>query len=385
MQERKKVLFLITKGNFGGAQRYVYDLATNLPKDKFDTVVVYGGGANELHEMLTQANVRDVAIPELVRDVAMLEGSFSAINPIAIAKSVVREVHALIALVRLLQKEKPHVLHLNSSKAGGIGALAGRLAGVPRIIYTAHGWPFWEERPVLVRAIITFLSWCTVMFSHVTICISEHDAAYMRRFPLTRSHIRVVRNGLRTYEPKERREARRTLFSEEITRAHGDDIWVVTIAELTKNKNILGGLAAIKKYNTDATKKIFYSVLGAGEEESAIREYIARENLEHNVRLLGFVDDAATYLAAFEMFFLPSKKEGVPYVLYEAKRAGLPVVASPVGGIPEIQDDLFFMADPHDTASMVCALKEAARAHPRAREVPSVEQMVQDTLELISK
>ena len=119
----KKILFLITKANWGGAQRYVFDLATAL-RNEFDISVAFGQ-EGLLAKKLREAQITTFPIRALQRDV-----------------SISSDVKSFLELMRLFRVEKPDVVHLNSSKAAGVGALAARLAGVPRIIFTAHGWPF---------------------------------------------------------------------------------------------------------------------------------------------------------------------------------------------------------------------------------------------------
>ena len=126
---RKKVLFLITKSNWGGAQRYVYDLVTTLDKSQFDVVVALGGNGI-LVEMLNHAGIRTIIIQSLARNISIK-------NELSFARE----------LWNILRIEKPDVFHVNSSKAGGVGTFLGRLSRVPRIIFTAHGWAFNEDRP----------------------------------------------------------------------------------------------------------------------------------------------------------------------------------------------------------------------------------------------
>src|SRR3989344_2148103 len=116
---KKKVLFIITKGNFGGAQRYVFDLATNLPKEKFEVVVACGEG-NLLVERLGAEKIRAVKMSSSQRDI-----------------NIIKDSKTFFEILRLIREEKPDVLHVNSSKAGGLGALAGRLTGIHKIIFTA--------------------------------------------------------------------------------------------------------------------------------------------------------------------------------------------------------------------------------------------------------
>ena len=125
---KKKVLYIITKATNGGAQKYVYDLATNIPKEQFEPIVAYGTHG-KLAEDLSTVGIQVLRFPSLGRDLA-----------------IVGDIKSFFEMLKIIRKIKPDVLHLNSSKAGGLGALAGRIAGVPKIIFSVHGWPFKEPR-----------------------------------------------------------------------------------------------------------------------------------------------------------------------------------------------------------------------------------------------
>src|SRR3989344_6386881 len=153
----KKVLYLITKATYGGAQRYVFDLATNLPKDAFEPIVAYGTHG-KLAEDLSRANIQIVHLPSLTRDVAFLS-----------------DIKSFFEIYRCLKNMRPDVVHLNSSKAAGLGALAARMAGVRKIIFTVHGWPFKENRPYFLRFLIYLASWFTGLLSHSIIVVSKTD------------------------------------------------------------------------------------------------------------------------------------------------------------------------------------------------------------------
>ena len=107
---RQKILLVITKSNWGGAQRYVYDLATNLPRDRFE-VIVACGGSGTLITRLKESGVRVIPLGKLGRDISLGD-----------------DLGSFFSLLRILRTEHPDILHLNSSKAGGLGALAGRIA-----------------------------------------------------------------------------------------------------------------------------------------------------------------------------------------------------------------------------------------------------------------
>lgn len=366
---RRKVLYIITKSNFGGAQRYVLDMATHLPKSEYDVVVAAGGdgvGPNPgiLFERLQQEGVRTVHLPLLTRDISLL-----------------KDTRAFFSLIQLLRKERPQVVHINSSKAGVLGSLAARIARVPRIVFTAHGWPFWEPRPWYIQGTWRALSLLTAWLAHTTICISEADAQALHHLVPYKKQ-RVIRNGIEPYHVYDRTHARTTLFDEATLARHKAHTWVVTVAELTHNKNILRALDAVALYNTRHPKHpLHYTIIGSGELNTLVRARIQKLGLEESVTLLGFVKDARLYYAAFDIFFLPSVKEGVPYVLLEALYARLRVVASAVGGIPEVITSE--LVNPYDTESMVVGLENACTQGVSVSEpTHSVHTMVTETLQV---
>lgn len=323
---RKRILFLVTKSVLGGAQRYVYDLACSLPRDTYDVVVAFGGtgvpGSEPgiLNDMLIGAGVRTIFVPELGRDVNRTKDSA-----------------AYRALQELFEKEKPDIVHLNSPKAGGLGALAARRSGVPRIIYTAHGWAFSEHVSFPARMLRFLFSYLTVLLADRVICVSDSDREKMAWAPLARSKLTVIHNGIRAVSDLTREEARDTLFSKQEIRAHEHDLWVVSVAEHTPNKNLFAAIDAIQKANKNtAAPKIFYSIIGDGEQTEKLQTFIADRKLTESVRLLGFVAESRRYLPGFDAMLMPSIKEGLPYAILEAGMAGLPVAASYTGGIPDI-------------------------------------------------
>lgn len=302
----KKVLFLITKGTWGGAQRYVFDLATNVPKDRFQVVVAYGE-AGKLSGDLQAEGIQTYQVHSMGRDVS----PFS-------------DIKSFWSIYKGIRKGRPDVVHLNSSKAAALGALAARLAGVKNIVFTVHGWPFGEQRNLLSKIIIWKISWLTALLSHYVICVSEYDLKLARRMPfIAKKTIRIYNgigpmtlgsgDGIRTAFPR----------SAKITG---------TIGELTKNKN---HMALIEKARH--TPDMYVAIVGEGEDRTLLERKIREYGLEERVKLFGFMP-AAEALGGFDTFVLPSLKEGLPYVLLEAKAAGLPIVANRVGGVGEILD-----------------------------------------------
>lgn len=319
-QNKTKVLFVITKSNFGGAQKYVFDLATSMPKDKFDVTVALGG-SGLLIQKLNEGGIRVLPIPSLARDV-----------------NTASDLSAFFELLSIFRNERPDVVHLNSAKAGGVGALAARLARVPKIIFTAHGWAFNEERSRLQHFIIKFFSWITVLLSHKTIAVSDAVKNDARNWPLMSNKIIVIKNGIKEPEFYTKDDAREKLFALADTQPTPDAFIIGTIAELHKSKGLQYAIEAFAKL-AQKDPNMRYFVLGSGDEKERLDGLVKHYGLQERVFLLGFVEDAARFLMAFDVFILPSITEALGLVLLEAGHAGLPVVASNVGGIPEIIED----------------------------------------------
>lgn len=317
----KKILFLITKSNWGGAQRYVFDLATNLNPLQFQPIVAFGGNG-ELADKLIEAGIKAIPLKALARDI-----------------SIPKELRALFQIISIIRRERPHVLHINSSKAGLYGAIIGRILRVPRIVFTSHGWAFNESRPYWQKVLLKTLHWLTVLLSHNTIAVSETLKTQMT-WPSAQKRITVIRLG-RTVPDFKTKEVARELIEMHVTNtAHGlvdfhGDTWIGTIAELHPIKNHSIAIDAIATL-VHAFPKLRYVIIGEGQERARLKSQIQNLGLEEHVFLVGALFEAARLIKAFDVFVLPSQSEGAGYVLLEAGFAKVPIVATNVGGIPEL-------------------------------------------------
>jgi glycosyltransferase involved in cell wall biosynthesis len=301
---KKKILYLITKATWGGAQRYVFDLATALPKDLFDIAVAFGQDGL-LAKRLRHADVTTFPIDSMQRDV-----------------SLGADIKSFFEFYRLFKKEKPDVVHLNSSKAGGVGAFAARFAGIPKIIFTVHGWPFLERRNILSRAIILLASWFTAQLCHKIIVVSEYDLEIARKMPFISHKTIRIYNGIDLHMQFGSADVIRHSFPKG-ARITG------TIGELNRNKN---QIALIEQAKDDPN--MYVAIVGDGENRLCLRQAIEKYGLQARVKIIGFMW-ANGVLRGFDVFSLPSLKEGLPYVILEARVANLPIIANRVGGVRE--------------------------------------------------
>ena len=289
MNTKKKILFLVTQSEFGGAQRFIYRLATSLNPQKYDILVAAGPEGNDAHGLLFilgKRGLRTIASKFLRR----------GINPIF-------DLLAVFEVKKLLKKEKPDILFLCSSKAGFIGVLAGRPFKNLRIIYRIGGWSFNDPWPAWKRKFYFLLEKISAQWKDYIINNAESDRQQATKLGIKpRKEILTIYNGIDVgkLEFLTREEARKLLALKD------EDFVVGTIANDYPTKGL--------KYLREAKKKL------------------------RDIRciILSGIPEAHRYLRAFDVFVLPSVKEGFPWVVLEAMAAEVPVIATKVGALPEI-------------------------------------------------
>lgn len=309
---RKKIAFLVTKSNFGGAQRYVYDVATSLPTDTYDVVVI-GGAGGILTEKLKEKGVRSQLLPSMKRDINIWLDFVSFWN-----------------IFKIIKRERPDIIHLNSPKAAGFGAFCGKLLGVKKIIYTVHGFAFNEDRNALEKFLIKLFSWFTILLSHHAIFLSDKEMNSVSRWPFIKKKLFVIPLGIKDIAFLSKEDARAILSKSVGLTLSEDDFIIGTIAELHPNKGLSYAVEALSTMTN-----LRYIIIGDGQEKVALEKQIKDLGCT-NIHLAGRIESAANLLKGFDAFLLPSIKEGLPYVLLEAGFSGIPVIATRVGGIPEL-------------------------------------------------
>lgn len=358
---KKKILYIITQSEWGGAGVYVYSLADKLPKDKFEVAVASGKSASkELVNKLVTKNVRTYPLKKTQR----------SINPLA-------DIAAVIELFKLIKSFNPDIVHLNSSKVSIIGSIAAKLARVPKVIYTAHGWVFNEPNSWIKNTFYLISEKLTIKMKDHVICVSEFDkkvAEKKKLFPqdkLIAIHNGIDLNKLHFYD----KDTARDLLSEKIGITLPSHKKIIgTIANLYKTKGHIYLIEAAK-HITDA----LFIILGEGPERADLEKRIKAAGLEKRFLLPGTVKNGYQYLKAFDVFTLPSVKEGLSYTLMEAVAAELPIVATNVGGSPEIVGEENLIS-PHDTRTLTKKLL-SPQINTKKEDI-SIDTMVAKTIKL---
>ncbi|MEW5958585.1 MAG: glycosyltransferase family 4 protein [Chloroflexota bacterium] len=314
IENRTNVLLVVTLSERGGAQKYVHDLAVALTQRGFRVTLVCGQAGWLVTEL------KKVEIPVIVLD------------------SLRRSIHpwfdlvAFIQLLALMTKGEYHIVHTNSTKAGILGRFAARVAGAPVIIFTAHGLVINEPLPWWQKKLYTMLEKLAASAGQLIITVSNCDRKAVIESGIAPAHkVVTVWNGLSLEEQQQILQSQQRL-PPELPAVKGALIGAIANFYPTKGlATLLEAAAPLVKLNP----ALGFCIIGDGPLRSDLEKMILDLDLSQNVLLLGRQHKAALLLHSFDIFVMPSLKEGLPFALLEAMAAARPIVATQVGGIPE--------------------------------------------------
>lgn len=250
------------------------------------------------------------------------------IEPLPLARSLspVAQARALWALVALLRAERPDLVHAHMPISGFLARLAARLAGVPMVAYTCHGFLFNQPGPLARRAAALAMEWIGGRLTDIYLTVSTEEAADARRLRIARRAVSVGngRDPAIFYpDPVQRARIRAELGVPQ------DRVVVVCVSRLVRHKGYPELLAAMRE--VDAELWVVGNRLPSDHGED-LEPAFESAGLGQRLRRLGYRDDVAAVLAASDIFALPSHFEGLPMSIIEAMLTGLPVVATDVRG-----------------------------------------------------
>lgn len=227
------------------------------------------------------------------------------------------DLKAVFMLKKYLEQSKGHLVQSQGYKADIISLLACRLAGIP-IISTIHGWTS-EDAKVKFYENIQAYSW---RFFDKVICVSEAYKKKAKQYGVPEEKIQVIYNGI--YQKEQ-------IVNSEVNGCFATGI----IGRLSIEKGHQYFLEAAKKV-LQQEKNVKFLIVGDGPEEGNIKETIAKLHMAEYVHMLGYVKDMASVYRQIDAVVIPSLREGLPNVLLEAMLNKKLVIASGVGGIPEV-------------------------------------------------
>lgn len=299
-QTRLRVLVFITRGEPGGAQVHVRSLACGL-RDRVDIAVGVGDDDPYLAGELRGCGIPVHVLPDLQR----------SIDPRT-------DRIALRAMRDVIRAVDPHIVHTHSTKAGLLGRLAARLEGRPAI-HTAHAWSFSDGLARRRKALAIPTEALAGRITRRFIVVSDADREIALRYHVARdAQVRIVHNGVPDVDAR-------------AEPAGGSPPVVAMVARMAAPKDhalLLEALAGV-----EAPFRL--RLIGDGPDRALVEDQIRRLGLAARVELLGVRRDVPDLLAGAQLFALISRQEGFPLATLEAMRAGLPVIASDVGGVRE--------------------------------------------------
>jgi glycosyltransferase involved in cell wall biosynthesis len=307
---KRRILFLITTSDWGGAQSFVCRMAAEAKRAGHD-VMVAAGGNGELGKRCADAGVHFEQLETLRRELSPLH-----------------DLAAIHEIRKIIRGYKPDVVHLNSSKMGVVGSIAASIEHVSRIIYRIGGWAFLEDVPSWKRATYLWSEKLTASHKDVIVTVHPGDEEEAKRHNIRpKDRVITIPNGLdlSSFDKKllDRDSARKELGLGPTETVIG------TVANFYPPKDLPRYLASMAPLLTSTNLRLV--IIGDGPERNAVEQAIQENDLTNHVMLAGRRSDSATLLRAFDLFVLPSSKEGMPWSLLEAMAAGLPCVATDVG------------------------------------------------------
>ncbi|EJL8713190.1 glycosyltransferase family 4 protein [Vibrio alginolyticus] len=322
-----KICYVITRADeVGGAQVHVRDLAELAQKDGHSVLVIVG------EEGLFEKQLRDLNI-----EVKIVDSLQRKISPI-------KDILALYELYKAFKQFDPDVITLHSSKAGIVGRLAAILSN-HNTIFTAHGWSFADGIEGKKKKFYIMIERYFSRYTKKIITVSEQDKKLAIAHNVSCQDKQVViHNGIKTLD----REIRINDSSDSVSL-----IMVARFSEQKDHETLLKALGNIRELNWNLR------LVGKGKLEEQYKSLVNQLGINHKVAFLGQRDDVDMLLANSDVFLLISHWEGYPLSILEAMRAGLPIVASDVGGNNESvkQDINGYLIERKDVAGLTNALK----------------------------
>jgi glycosyltransferase involved in cell wall biosynthesis len=327
--QRIKVIHIITRFDKGGSAENTFTTVRDLDKARYEVILIMGisppgnPGDRETEAVKIALNtarghhVRLISLRHLVRDLRPLS-----------------DLAAFFTLMRIIRLERPHIVHTHTSKAGILGRWAASFCRVPIIVHTPHGHVFWGYFKTLQTRLFLFLERWTARITDTIVTLTPGEKKDHLRFRIApEGKFTVIHSGvdLRSFraDPYPPSEAKALLgIPPELT-------VVGTVGRLTPVKGQEVLIRAVAELIRRGVK-IFLVLLGEGELRRDLEELSLRLDISEHVRYLGWRPDVAPVMAAFDIFCLPSRNEGMGKVLVEAMAMGKPIVASNIGGIPDI-------------------------------------------------
>jgi glycosyltransferase involved in cell wall biosynthesis len=342
MSKKVKIFRIITKLNIGGSSIHSVLLTAHLDKDLYQSILIRGNQEKEggtLDDLIHSKGVKPLVIPEMVREI-----------------SPIKDLIASWKLYRLMKIEKPEIVHTHSSKAGTLGRLAAKIAGVPLIIHTFHGHVFKGYFGNLKSKIFIIVERLLALITTKIITVCPAQRKEILNFKIANSNkIIFIYLGLELTPflscNHYKGELRKELGIQDSSPVVG------VVARLVRVKGIDYFLRAVKEVSKHKPR-VKFLIVGDGELRFELENLVRKLGIEENVLFLGFRRDLVKIYADLDLVVLSSLNEGLPVSIIEAMASGKPVIATDVGGVKNlIQNEINgILIPPEDVNSLAKAM-----------------------------
>lgn len=268
-----------------------------------------------------------------------------------------KNIKALIQLCKLIKKEKYDVVHCNTPIGGILGRISGKICGVPKIIYTAHGFHFYKGAPLINNIIYKNIEKFLAKFTNGIITITKEDYINALKFKKINKKLMIFflpGVGIDRSNIVNTAYNRGELCSE--LGINEEDFIIMSAGELNRNKNQKVIIEAIA--NITDNSKIQYIICGIGELEGELKRLAKEKGIYKNVHFLGYRKDIISIMKSSDLFVMSSYREGLSRAIMEAMTCGKPVIASKIRGNVDLITNNGCLFEPNDYSTLTNIIQE---------------------------
>ena len=328
--ENIKVLHIITRFDKGGSAQNTYLSLLGLKKKNYQLSLVSGLSLeSEMKYEEIKAKEKDIQILES-------EGIKFIQCPFLLRKiNIIKDLRAFFDIWRIIKKYNPLIVHTHSSKAGLMGRLAAKLAGTPIIVHTPHGHVFFGYfGPLKTKLFIIFEKLASRITDKIVALTNREKKDHMLFKIAEEDKFSVIYSGIELNILKESSFEEKQNLKKELGIPENSLI-VGTAGRLVPVKGP-EFLVKASKYIISKYPDTYFMFTGDGPLEQDLKRKALEMGISDNIIFLGWRDDLAKIISIYDVFVLPSLNEGMGRVLVEAMALGKSIVASNIGGIPDL-------------------------------------------------
>ncbi len=340
---KTKVVRVIARLNVGGPAIHVVLLNAGMDPARFESRLVSGTenpGEGSMHGFATSRGVEPIAIPEIVGE--------ASLRP--------RDVKAFAKLYRLMRRERPHIVHTHTAKAGLLGRLAARLAGVPVVVHTYHGHVLHGYYGPVTTWLLRVMERALARWTDCIIAVSDGVKGDLVAYGIAPSEkITVMHLGF-DLQPFLDCTVHRGDFRRELGLKNGARLvgMVGRIFPIKNHRLFIDAAARVVAQEPAAR----FVIVGDGVLRSATEERVRELGLADLVIFTGWRRDLPSIYADLDVLVVSSDNEGTPVSVIEAMASGRPVVGTRVGGLPDLISDgqNGYLVAPRDADGLAAAV-----------------------------